>query len=416
MEERREKREEREERKELEEMEKTSLPLKKLSFKNEVYKKVFLLGLALLFVAYLFLNSKSIFKGFGVLVGILGPFILGGVIAFIMKIPLNFLERKVFDKVRNEKFQKHKRTISIAISFIFIILVFFLITAIIVPQLINSFDGLRKSLPSFLQMAIDKTREIPYLNNYSDKLQREYDNLSWNEIFNRIKGFVTSSDNSSQILSGALSTASSILGGLVSFMLALITSIYILADKERLGYQAKRICYSFFDNNLANKIIHVFHLLHENFFGFIRGQLTVSTLIGIATFVASFVLRIPNAATLGVIVGVTDLIPIIGPFLGGAMCFIMIVIEDSTKALMFLVLIVILQQLESNLIYPKIVGDEVGLPSLWTLVAITLGGSLFGVVGMWAFIPLASTLYELMREYTKYKIDEKNLDLRMKKI
>lgn len=408
--------EKREERKELEEMEKTSLPLKKLSFKNEVYKKVFLLGLALLFVAYLFLNSKSIFKGFGVLLGILGPFILGGVIAFIMKIPLNFLERKVFDKIRNEKFQKHKRTISIAISFIFIILVFFLITAIIVPQLINSFDGLRKSLPSFLQMAIDKTREIPYLNNYSDKLQSEYDNLSWNEIFNRIKGFVTSSDKSSQILNGALSTASSILGGLVSFMLALITSIYILADKERLGYQATRICYSFFNKNLANKIIHVAHLLHENFFGFIRGQLTVSTVIGIATFVASFVLRIPNAATLGVIVGVTDLIPIIGPFLGGAMCFIMIVIEDSTKALMFLVLIVILQQVESNLIYPKIVGDEVGLPSLWTLVAITLGGSLFGVVGMWAFIPLASTLYEIMREYTKYKIDEKNLDLRMKKI
>ena len=399
-----------------EDREKINNPLKKLSFKNEVYKKVFLMGLALLFVAYLFLNSKSIFTGFGVLLGILAPFILGGVIAFIMKIPLNFLERKVFSKVRNEKFQKHNRTISIAISFIFIILVFFLITAIIVPQLINSFDGLRKSLPSFLQMAIDKTREVPYLNNYSDKLQSEYDNLSWNEIFNRIKGFVTSSDNSSQILNGALSTASSILGGLVSFMLALITSIYILADKERLGYQATRICYSFFNNKVANKIIHVAHLLHENFFGFIRGQLTVSTLIGIATFVASFVLRIPNAATLGVIVGVTDLIPIIGPFLGGAMCFIMIVIEDSTKALMFLVLIVILQQVESNLVYPKIVGDKVGLPSLWTLVAITVGGSLFGVVGMWAFIPLASTLYELMREYTKYKIDEKNLDLRMKKI
>ena len=399
-----------------EDREKINNPLKKLSFKNEVYKKVFLMGLALLFVAYLFLNSKSIFTGFGVLLGILAPFILGGVIAFIMKIPLNFLERKVFSKVKNEKFQKNKRTISIAISFIFIILVFFLITAIIVPQLINSFDGLRKSLPSFLQMAIDKTREIPYLNNYSDKLQSEYDNLSWNEIFNRIKGFVTSSDNSSQILNGALSTASNILGGLVSFMLALITSIYILADKERLGYQATRICYSFFNNKVANKIIHVAHLLHENFFGFIRGQLTVSTLIGIATFVASFVLRIPNAATLGVIVGVTDLIPIIGPFLGGAMCFIMIVIEDSTKALMFLVLIVILQQVESNLVYPKIVGNKVGLPSLWTLVAITVGGSLFGVVGMWAFIPLASTLYELMREYTKYKIDEKNLDLRMKKI
>lgn len=388
----------------------------KLSFKTDVYKKIFLLGLALLFVAYLFRNSGIIFSGLGVFIGICAPFILGGVIAFIMKIPLNFLERKVFDKIKNEKFQKHKRSISIALSFIVLILLIFLISAIIVPQLINSFNELRKSLPSFLQMAIDKTREIPYLNNYSDKLQAEYDNLSWNEIFNKAKSFVKSDEKSSYILNSALSTASSIVGGLVSFFLALITSIYVLAEKERLGYQATRICYSFFDNKVANKIIHVFHLLHENFFGFIRGQLTVATFIGIATFICSLILRMPNAATLGVIIGVTDLVPIIGPFLGGAMAFVMIVIEDPTKGLAFIILIVILQQIESNLVYPKLVGKEVGLPSLWTLVAITIGGSLFGVVGMWAFIPLASTIYALIKEYTEYKIDEKNLDLRMKKI
>lgn len=388
----------------------------KLSFKTDVYKKIFLLGLALLFVAYLFRNSGIIFSGLGVFIGICAPFILGGVIAFIMKIPLNFLERKVFDKIKNEKFQKHKRSISIALSFIVIILVLILISAIIMPQLINSFNELRKSLPSFLQMAIDKTREIPYLNNYSDKLQAEYDNLSWNEIFNRAKSFLKTDEKSSHILNSALSTASSIVGGLVSFFLALITSIYVLAEKERLGYQATRICYSCFDNKVANKIIHVFHLLHENFFGFIRGQLTVATFIGIATFVCSLILRMPNAATLGVIIGVTDLVPIIGPFLGGAMGFVMIVIEDPTKGLAFIILIIILQQIESNLVYPKLVGKEVGLPSLWTLVAITVGGSLFGVVGMWAFIPLASTIYTLIKEYTEYKIDEKNLDLRMKKI
>ena len=328
-----------------------------LSFKTDVYKKIFLTGLALLFVAYLFVNSKTIFSGLGVLLGVIAPFILGGVIAFIMKIPLNFFERKILDKIKNEKFQNHKRTISIAISFIVIILAIFIITAIIVPQLINSFNELRKSLPSFLQMAIDKTREIPYLSNYSDKLQAEYDNLSWNEIFNRVRSFVKSDEQSSYILNSALSTASSILGGLVSFFLALITSIYILADKERLGYQATRICYSCFNNKVANKILHVAHLLHENFFGFIRGQLTVSSFIGIATFVCCLLLRIPNAATIGVIVGVTDLVPIIGPFLGGAMAFVMIVIEDPTKGLMFIVLILILQQIESNLVYPKLVGN-----------------------------------------------------------
>ncbi|MFR4555916.1 MAG: AI-2E family transporter, partial [Peptoniphilus sp.] len=177
-----------------------------LSFKTDVYKKIFLTGLALLFVAYLFVNSKTIFSGLGVLLGVIAPFILGGVIAFIMKIPLNFFERKILDKIKNEKFQNHKRTISIAISFIVIILAIFIITAIIVPQLINSFNELRKSLPSFLQMAIDKTREIPYLSNYSDKLQAEYDNLSWNEIFNRVRSFVKSDEQSSYILNSALST------------------------------------------------------------------------------------------------------------------------------------------------------------------------------------------------------------------
>jgi len=385
----------------------------KVSFKNEVYKKGFLMVLALLFVAYLFSNSGTIYNYIGTVFGILIPFILGAVIAFIMKIPLNFIEDKFFDKIQNEKFQKYKRPLSIFISFILIILAFWLIIAIILPQLVSSFYGLRDSLPSFLQMAIDKTREIPYLNEYSDELQKQFDTLSWNNIFRRVESFIKSDENSA-IFSTALATASNIIGGVVTFFLGLITSIYILSEKERLGYQFTRIFYSFFEIKVANKILHVAHLLHDNFFGFIRGQITVSTFMGIATAIACFVFQMPNAATLGVIVGVTDLIPIIGPFIGGAMGFVMIVIEEPAKAIGFVVLIIVLQQLESNLVYPKLVGGEVGLPSLWTLIAITVGGSLFGVVGMWAFIPLASTIYELLKEYTEYKIDKKNLDLRIK--
>lgn len=387
----------------------------RVSFKNEVYKKGFLMGFAILFVAFLFTNSGSIYNYLGKLLGIIIPFILGAVIAFIMKIPLNFLEDKLFDKIKSEKFQKFKRPISIAISFILIILAVWLIIAIILPQLVNSFYGLRDSLPSFLQMAIDKTREIPYINEYSDELQKQYDSLSWNGIFQKIESFIKSDDNS-QIFSTALATASNIIGGVVTFFIGIITSIYILSEKERLGYQFTRMFYSFFDNNIANKIVHVAHILHDNFYGFIRGQITVSTFMGIATFIFCFILQMPNAATLGVIVGVTDLIPIIGPFIGGAMGFVMIVIEEPAKAVGFVILIIILQQLESNIVYPKLVGGEVGLPSLWTLIAITVGGSLFGVVGMWGFIPLFSTIYELLKEYTEYKIDKKNLDLRMKKI
>lgn len=388
---------------------------KMLSFEKGVYKKIFLTGLALLFAMFLFSNIKIVGDVVLLILGILRPFIIGGVIAFIIKIPLNYFENKFFDKVKNEKFKKHKRTISILVSYIVILLIFSLISGVIFPQLVKSFKGLEDSMPSFVQNVIDKSREVPLLNRYSDTLQKEYDNLSWNRIFNEVKTFL-SNENTSSVLGSAINAASSIVGGLVTFALAFISSIYILSDKERLGYQATRLSYGLFSEKTSKRLLHVAHILHDNFYGFIKGQLTVSFLIGVATGVLSFVIRIPNAATLGVIVGVTDLVPIIGPFIGGAMGFILTVIDDPTKAIIFVILIVILQQVESNIVYPKVVGDNVGLPSLWTLVAITLGGSLFGVVGMWIFIPLASTIYMLLSEYTKYKVDKKGIRLRMKKI
>lgn len=389
--------------------------LGRIYFKTDVYKKIFITGLALLFVMYLFLNSRSIGSGFLRILGILTPFIIGAVIAFIMKIPLNSIERRFFDKIENKKFQKYKRTLSILLSFVLIILAIAIIIGIILPQLIKSFKGLEESLPTFVQAVIDKSRQIPYINKYSDAMQTEYNNLSWQKAFKEVESFL-STKNASNFVGSAISTATSIVGGLVTFALSMITSIYILADKERLSYQGERLVYSFFSENIAHKTLHVAHLMHENFFGFIKGQLTVAFFIGVATSIFSFILRFPNAATLGVIVGVTDLVPVVGPFIGAAMGFILIVLEEPAKAVAFVILIIILQQVESNIVYPRLVGNNVGLPSLWTLIAITVGGSLFGVVGMWIFIPLVSTIYAILREYTEYKINGKNINLHMKKI
>lgn len=387
---------------------------KKISFDKSIYKKIFLTGLALIFVTFLFRNSKSVGNLIAMIFGILTPFIIGAAIAFIIKIPLNFIENKFFNKIKSEKFKRHKRALSILISYILIILAFSAIMGVIVPQLAESFKGLEKSIPTFVQNTIDKSSEVPFVNRYSDRLQEEYDNLSWKSAFDEVKNFL-SNEKTSNVIGSALSTASSIVGGLVTFLIALISSIYILADKERLSYQGVRLSYAFFNNKIAKKILHVAHILHDNFYGFIKGQLTVALFIGIATGLLSLLIGIPNAATLGVIVGVTDLVPVVGPFIGGAMGFILTVIKDPTKAIVFVILVIILQQVESNIVYPKVVGNKVGLPALWTLIAITLGGSLFGVVGMWIFIPLFSTIYVLLKEYTKDRIDEKNMHLAIKK-
>ncbi len=296
---------------------------------------------------------------------------------------------------------------------------FFLILSIVVPQCIDSFAQLQQSLPSLVQKAIDKTREVPYLNEYSDKLQKNYDSLSWSNIFKRVRDFVTNDSDKTIINSTfkqAFGAASNILGGFVNFVLALISAVYILSSKETLEYQFKKIIFAVFPPKVSEKTLHVFTLLHDNFEGFVKGQVIDSTVLAVIMFAICFITGMPNAITLAVLVGVTNLIPIIGPFIGGAVGFILIVIENSTKAFIFILIVFIMQQLESNFIYPRLVGGAVGLPALWTLVAITVGGSLFGVVGMWIFIPLISTIYTLLAEYTTYKLNKKSIKLEKKKI
>lgn len=391
----------------------------KISFSNDVYRNIFLVLLGFSTVCYLFLNQKGISKNFITLLSIMFPFILGGVLAFMIKIVLNFFEEKLFNKIKSARFQKHKRKISILVSIFVIFLIIFIILRIVVPQFISSISKLQTALPPLIQKAIDKSRNIAFINEYSDKMQKIYDHLSVSKIFDQIREFVKNQGDNSSISTAfqrAYSTATNILGGIVNFVLALITAIYILSDKEHLEYQSKRIVYSIFSKKTSGKIFHVFKLLHQNFEGFIRGQIIDSTVLGIIVFIFSFLAKMPNATTLGVLAGVTNLVPIIGPFIGGFMGFVLIVIDDFSKAIIFVIFIFIMQQVESNLIYPKLVGGAVGLPALWTLIAITVGGSLFGVVGMWVFIPLTSTIYTLIGEYTKYKIDKKDIDLRMRKV
>lgn len=401
------------------EEEKLHLSEGKISFSNDVYRNIFLVLLGFSTVCYLFLNQKGISKIFITLLSIMFPFILGGVLAFMIKIVLNFFEEKLFNKIKSARFQKHKRKISILVSIFVIFLIIFIILRIVVPQFISSISKLQTALPPLIQKAIDKSRNIAFIDEYSDKMQNIYDHLSVSKIFDQIREFVKNQGDNSSISTAfqrAYSTATNILGGIVNFVLALITAIYILSDKEHLEYQSKRIVYSIFSPKTSGKIFHVFKLLHQNFEGFIRGQIIDSTVLGIIVFIFSFLAKMPNATTLGVLAGVTNLVPIIGPFIGGFMGFVLIVIDDFSKAIIFVIFIFIMQQVESNLIYPKLVGGAVGLPALWTLIAITVGGSLFGVVGMWVFIPLTSTIYTLIGEYTKYKIDKKDIDLRMRKV
>lgn len=391
----------------------------KIFLDKEVYKKIFLTLFGLIFITFLFYNQQSIFKFLGILLGIIFPFLLGGAIAFILKIPVNFIEEKIFVKIKNKKFQKFKRPLSLLIALILLFLIFYFLTVLIVPQLVSSFTKLQYSLPKFIENIIIKMREIPLIDNYADNLQKNYNELSWQQIFDQVGGYFNIENIEKTAFSTIYAAASTIMGGvlgsLVTIAIAFVTSLYIVASKERLEYQSKRIIFSITSIPVAKKIIHALHLLHKNFYGFIKGQVLDATFLGVILFVGLLIMKVPNSAMLSVIVGVTDLVPIVGPFVGGAIGFILIVIEDPHKAIMFVIWLVFMQQVESNILYPRLVGESVGLPALWTLVAITVGGSLFGVAGMLLFIPLTSTLYTLIAEYTEYKINKKGLNLKIRK-
>lgn len=228
----------------------------KISFSNDVYRNIFLVLLGFSTVCYLFLNQKGISKIFITLLSIMFPFILGGVLAFMIKIVLNFFEEKLFNKIKSARFQKHKRKISILVSIFVIFLIIFIILRIVVPQFISSISKLQTALPPLIQKAIDKSRNIAFIDEYSDKMQKIYDHLSVSKIFDQIREFVKNQGDNSSISTAfqrAYSTATNILGGIVNFVLALITAIYILSDKEHLEYQSKRIVYSIFSKKTQEK-------------------------------------------------------------------------------------------------------------------------------------------------------------------
>lgn len=389
-----------------------------LKLKNEVYRKMFLVLFAIAFICYLFQNQLPIFMAIGKVLGIATPFLIGAAVAFVLKLPMNLLEEKLLNRIGNKKFQAVKRPLAILITLIIIVAVVALLLQLIVPQVVNSTVQLQKKLPEFIQQLIDKMNQIPILQPYAQKMQTHYNQLSWNEVFERAKQFfsVGKEGTNSKMLSTAFNTgfalANGVVGGLVTTFLAFVSALYILGSKEQLGYQAKRILYSLFRIPVADRIKHVFHIMHKNFSAFIRGQLIDSFCLGTLITIGSFIMQMPSAAMLGVLVGVTNLVPILGPIVGCAIGFILIVIEDPTKAIIFVFFVLIMQQIEGNLVYPRLVGSTLGIPPLWTLVAITLGGSLFGVVGMWLFIPLASTLYALISESTAEKINAKGIDMR----
>ncbi len=369
-----------------------------MGFEKEKMKQIRGLILFVAAIVLLIMYSSNVLGGLGIVLNILSPFVAGGAIAFVLNIPLRSIENRILKKWRGKSAAKLKRPISIILSIIFIIAIITFVVRTVVPKLQETIVLLGYQIPVFAGQVINELEKLAATNPEILDWLHELENIKidWNSILNNVGSFL--STGMSSMLTSAFSVASSIIGGVVNTFIALVFAIYILSQKEKLGNQGHRILSAYLPEKAYKKAEHVLTLLNKNFSNFISGQCIEAVILGSMFVIAMTILRFPYALLIGVLIAFMALIPIVGAFVGCVVGAFLIMMNDPIQAVWFIVLFLVLQQIEGNLIYPHVVGGSVGLPSIWVLLAVSVGGSLFGIMGMLCFIPLVSTAYSLIRD------------------
>ena len=380
--------------------------------KEDLIKNRQLLMVAVLLVVVLFWSRIS--EALSFLTGILKPFILGGALAFILNLPLSFLEKKVFRnlKGRGEKF---KRPLSIFLSLVFVLLLILILLLTVVPEVISAFESIISSIPSLVTRVDNWNNDVltPVLKNNPELLKSLETN--WDSLLSKSLSFLK--DGLSALLSSTLVAANSLISSITSFVVALIFAIYVLGDKERLERQFRSLLKAYTSKETEEYVLHVFSVLHRSFSSFISGQCLEAVILGSIFILVLSILRFPYSVMIGVVVMFSALLPIVGAFIACFFGAFIILLSSPVKALYFVVIFLIIQQLENNLIYPRVVGSSVGLPALWVFFAVTLGGALFGVLGMLFFIPVFSAVFVLLKEDVgrriRWKEEKENAPLKV---
>lgn len=353
---------------------------------------------------FVFFRINDIWSLITALVGILSPFLFGGALAFVLSIPMNFYERNIFKRAQNKKLLAVKRPVCLLLTFLSFLGVVFFVVFLVAPELVTTIKKIADTIPPF----VAKVQEWIESLSIDWNLLQDYINqaeLDWQKISSSAMGVLQT------FLEGFFSSAVSVVVGvvksLVNLVISIIFSAYLLVSKEKLGGQMKRLFYAFLPKNVVRKTMEIFRLSHRTFRNFLTGQCLEAIILGSMFFVTMVVLQLPYALLISVLIAVTALIPIFGAFIACFVGALLIVMVDPWQALFFIILFLILQQIESNFVYPHVVGNSVGLPSIWVFVSVTLGGSLMGIAGMFLFIPIVSVVYSVLRQVVNRKIRKK---------
>ena len=375
------------------------------NFLGDKFKEYWGIVTYTIIIAYVIFNFKNIISGGKNAIGIISPFIIGIAIAFILNLVMRIFEERVFkvlDSKRYSKYSSLKRPLSVALTFVVVFAAITGLIIFIIPQLIDSISTLTDTVPSYIRSFEELISQ--YVSN-TEVLNTLWNNFlsAWREILQFTGQIVVTS------LSGVVNITVGFTSGLVNFVLSLIFSIYMLLNKEKLQLGMKKVLYAFSKNNFADKIMYLGKVANESFSSYIGGQFIEAIIIGVLCFIGMIILKMPYPLLISVLVAVTALIPIFGAFIGTIPSAFIILIIDPMKALWFVIFIIVLQQIEGNLIYPKVVGSSVGLPPIWVMLAMLIGGNTFGLLGMLLGIPTFSVIYKISREYINKRLKNKNI-------
>ena len=376
--------------------------------KDKTRKDIIIIISYIALVIFALVNFSKIIAFLGKVISIFSPFLLGIILAFVLNVLNNFIEKKIFGKIKPSKiWNKIKRPLCITLSLILVFLTIFFVMNLLIPQLKNSASLFTDTLPAYKEDIIGILNKFDVDESTVNKVGQYLDNFG-KVITDYIKG------NSQDVITVTTEVATSVVNIISKGIITLVFAIYMIAQKETLSRQINKVMKAYLKPKTINKINTVGTLANKTFSNFVTGQCLEALIFGSLVFVGMLIFRFPYASTIGVLLGFTALIPIFGAFIGTAIGFILIMMVSPVKAILFVVFIIVLQQIEGNLIYPRVVGKSIGLPGMWVLLSVTVGGSIGGILGMLIATPLCSLLYALFTKMVNDRLKSNKIVTKVK--
>lgn len=374
---------------------------------KKTIRNLSLAGIGCIVVYWLLHETERFQSLWASLTGMLSPFVIGAAIAFILNVPMRAIERKLIF-IRKSGL---RRTTAVLLTLVFLALILAGVFWLIIPQITETIQLLIPKLTDFFSRV--EASVIGFLNENPNLMQWVYDNtgietLDWSGLIQEAMGILKNSVT--VIATSAITAVGGVTSAIVNAVIGIVFALYCLGRKEILARQGRRLLYALLPEKASDEIIRIMRLTNSTFSNFISGQCLEAVILGCLFAVSMAIMKMPYITLVSVLIAVTALVPIVGAFVGCAVSAFLIMVNDPFQALIFVAMFLVLQQIEGNLIYPKVVGTSIGLPGMWVLVAVTVGGDLMGVAGMLIMIPISSVLYTLLREFTARRVAERGID------